>query len=104
MRPKQWEVWYVEAHFEEDTSKSKTRPGIVIVAKSDFAICLKITTQGPRENDYTLEYWKEAGLAEKSYVQLDKKVKVPAHGIYRKVGIIHPEDRLKIEYRLAALL
>ena len=63
MRPKQWEVWYVEAHFEEDTSKSKTRPGIVIVAKSDFAICLKITTQGPRENDYTLEYWKEAGCA-----------------------------------------
>ena len=104
MHPKKWEVWYANVIFEEDKNQSKCRPTIVLVAGTDFIVGLKVTTKGPRQNDYTLEHWKEAGLPEKSFVRIDKKVKIPDGDIIRKIGEIHPVDRLLIEYRLAALV
>ena len=104
MEPKQWEMWYVNAIFEDDKTKSKPRPAIIIVTGTGFVIGLKVTTKGPRENDYELEFWSEAGLSQKSYVRLDKTIKISSCDILHKLGVVHPVDRLKLEYRMAALL
>lgn len=104
MKPKEWELWFANVIFEEDRLQSKTRPFIVMVTGAGFAVGLKVTSQGPRDNDYRLEYWSEAGLAKPSYVRLDKKVKIQESDLLHKLGRIHPIDQIKIEYRLAALV
>ncbi|MEQ2561277.1 hypothetical protein [Sutterella wadsworthensis] len=64
--------------FEEDTTRGKLRPVLVIKEKDDLYVILQITSSEPstkfqRETRYKIVDWKEAGLDVESYIKLYPK-------------------------------
>lgn len=72
------QVRSVDFKYEEDPSKSKRRPAVVIVRYSSSAnrvALIKVTSHGPRpecNGEVTLEDWAVAGLSHKSTARCSK--------------------------------
>ena len=102
MTVKPWEIWDVLFRFEEKPQQAKRRPAIVIEANGAFIYALMLTKEGPREGDYKLEKWREAGLSVVSYVRIYRKARIPLADVYEKRGDVYISDRIMIQHRIAS--
>ena len=78
-----------------DASSLKRRPGVVLLVEEDGDILLARITSKVKESpfDYSLQDWKEAGLAYPSIVRLSKMVSLHHKLIIRPMGTISSTDR-----------
>lgn len=103
-KPKAQEVWYVKFPFEEDESKYKVRPVIVLNDPEDSNVevaCLsvKVTSKPKREDDIgdtVILKWKEANLKKPSVARVSKTMSIPISQFERKVGQADDEDFINI--------
>lgn len=100
-KPAPWEIWYAYVRFEEDPGKGKPRPVIVIRVLPADILALKLTSAPPREREYRLRRWEEAGLHGPTTVRLGKKLKIPQTDLEHRIGAVSMEDRLMMEYLIA---
>lgn len=102
-----WEIWSAEYRYEDEPSISKRRPVLVIDDDCDFPVLLaKITSRLPRDGyfgEYSVRFWKEAGLNKESTVRLSKVLWAEEHDLKTKIGRLHPYDILQIERLMASL-
>ena len=66
-----WSVWRAFVRFDEDDSKGKSRPVVVLHEMRDSITSVKVTSNLNREG-YRLIRWREAGLWKPSVVQADR--------------------------------
>lgn len=93
---KKWDVCIADVPYE-DLPQSKVRPILVLGASDTVEIdCLKMTSQPPREGEYKLKKWKEAGLRKETTVRLSKRLDLPERNIRKKIGHLDKVDILNI--------
>jgi mRNA-degrading endonuclease toxin of MazEF toxin-antitoxin module len=95
-----WEVWYANVAFEEDSTKSKKRPVVVIDNRTAIILSLKVTSHEPRQNvfgEYALQRWKEAGLVKPSTVRCSKRLSLDQKDFVQRIGRLHPIDIYEIQ-------
>ena len=93
--PNKWELWWANVAFEDDPTKSKVRPVLVIVPGVAYIISLYVTSKKARthvEGDYEIRYWRESGLAEPSTIRTLKKLKLESADFSSKIGRLHHTD------------
>lgn len=82
--------------FEDDPTKQKKRPVLVISETEMYILSFKITGHSARE-DYTGEYeihhWQEAGLTKPSTIRFEKRIRLKPEDVIEKIGELHPADR-----------
>ena len=100
MKPNRWEVWYAKVAYEDDITKVKERPVLVMENRICYVLSLKITSHAPRANfsgEYSLVKWKEAGLHKQSTVRTSKRIRLIETDFIHKIGRLHPVDIIGIE-------
>ncbi len=99
MRPSKWEVWFAKVAFDDDPTKIKERPVLVMDDRNCYILSFKITSHAPRLNfsgEYSLVKWSEAGLLKPSTVRTLKRLKLIETDFVHKIGRLHPVDILGI--------
>ena len=95
------EVWLATFVFDDDESKYKARPVLVL---GDYAVSLcgfKMTTRKPRdEHEYEVKYWKEAGLSKPTTIRTSKYIPLTDEIMIRKIGSLQPYDLLNFRKKL----
>lgn len=97
MKPKLWDVWYVDMPYD-DGDKSGIRPALVI-SDSSVIIVGKMTKHPPRLNypyEYPLYDWQGAGLRIPTTLRLSKRIRLDASRFKRKIGVLQPVDQLYV--------
>lgn len=95
-----WDVYIANVPFE-DLPQKKVRP-VVILENSVIVInCLKLTSQVPRNGEYSLQRWKEAGLAKPTVVRISKRLALDPNNLIKRIGTLHPIDIVEIQKRLS---
>lgn len=95
MKPSKWEVWFAKVAFDDNPTKMKERPVLIIDDRNCCILSLKITSHMPRTNfsgEYSLVKWKEAGLHRQSTVRTSKRLKLIEKDFVHKIGRLHPVD------------
>ena len=72
--------------YEDNPTKSKYRPVIILEIKANLAYLGTITSGSPRndcDNEYEIVNWKQAGLKTKSTFRGSKYIKVPISQLQR---------------------
>jgi hypothetical protein len=83
----------VDFPFEDDPTKSKRRPCIIMSVDILEVLSIKVTKHEPREDyDIPIYKWKDANLLEPSYARVSKIMTFPKKAFIRKFGKIHPTD------------
>ncbi|MGY0394282.1 type II toxin-antitoxin system PemK/MazF family toxin [Fusobacterium sp. SYSU M8A802] len=90
------EVWFANFPFEDDPSKSKKRPVIVLEDEGGEAkvLAIKVTSRvGERDNyDVTLLYWQKAKLRLASIARTSKYFYIDKSEFEFKIGDLHEDD------------
>ncbi|AVB12165.1 type II toxin-antitoxin system PemK/MazF family toxin [Bacillus subtilis] len=97
------DIYLVEVAFEDDPSKSKERPVVVIdVDEQDNITVLaisEITSQGPKnppkyfdQFKTPINKWKQAGLDKMSYVKANKVNIIEEQALKKHLGSMEFED------------
>ena len=69
------EVWTVDFPYEDDPTKSKERPCVILNVEKLEVLSIKVTSYGQRdEYDVPIFKWKEANLLEPSYARTSKTI------------------------------
>lgn len=98
---KKWDVFLANVPFEE-CIQSKIRPVVILeISDTQVIVCLKMTGQPPRQNEYVLRRWKDAGLHKPTTVRLSKRLVLNQKLILKQIGCLHALDILEIEKRLS---
>ena len=100
MTQKKWEIWLAQVKFEDDLTKVKLRPVLIIQDYISYVISLKITGHPPRsayQGEYMIENWSESGLDKPSTIRASKKLKLVQSDFVRKIGVLHPQDILHLQ-------
>ena len=93
---KKWDICLADVPFE-DLPQSKVRPVLILGAHTNISVdCLKMTGQPPREGEYVLQKWKEAGLLKPTTVRLGKRLNLEQKRIHKKIGHLDKTDILNI--------
>jgi hypothetical protein len=98
----QWEVWFAEFPFEEDETKTKRRPVIVlgqVESEEVKVLSVKVTGHPEREEDpfdLPIKQWQEAGLREPSVARVSKTILLTLDKFKRKFGEVQEEDQVAI--------
>lgn len=99
--PEQWEIWYAKFAFEEDPTKIKKRPVLILGDNKAFPILTaKVTKSSPRPGypgEYAIVRWKEAGLNFPSTIRLSKKCYLYQNDMLYRIGRLAPSDIIAIE-------
>ena len=109
--PEPYEVWRIPFAFEEDPTKAKERPVIVIDVNDDVALVLvaKVTGHGPRPEfpgEVGLVDWVQAGLSKPSSARCSKRLLYPLEGFAGATyyGKLSPMDAAAVRAALTPLL
>ena len=95
MTPNNWELWWARVAFEDEPTKSKVRPVLVIAPGVAYILSLYVTTKDARkhvEGDYEIRYWSESGLKEPSTIRTSKKLGLVSTDFVQKIGRLHHAD------------
>lgn len=95
-----WDVFLADVPFE-DIQESKLRPVIVLEDAIVLVDCLKMTSQLPRDGEYVLKMWKEAGLKKPTTVRISKRLVLNPSAFRKRIGSLHPIDIIEIQKRLS---
>lgn len=98
--PNIWEIWLANVKFEDDITRVKKRPVLVISPEVSCIISLKITGHAPRsefEGEYRIKKWSEAGLDKESTVRVSKRLLLIQTDFVHKIGRLHPIDIIEIQ-------
>jgi hypothetical protein len=96
---KKWDIYFANVPFE-DIPQAKPRPVIVLEDSTVVVDCLKMTSQPPRQGEYVLQYWKEAGLMKPTVVRISKRLRLSPSDFIKRFGTLHPIDIIEIQKRL----
>lgn len=102
------EIWFADFPFEEDKTKVKKRPVVVLEISDDFIEILgvKVTSKPARsvgrsktisEYEVALFYWQEEGLDRPSIVRIDKMQTIQTSYLHYKIGNLHRHDWYNIK-------
>ena len=94
------EVWFVGFPMEEDNTKIKNRPVIVLDESTLGVLSVKVTKHAVRHNDpydVPILYWQEANLRLASTARVSKIMNLQPDDFIFKIGNLHPNDLEKIE-------
>lgn len=94
-----WDLCIARVPFD-DISQSKVRPVLILNDAVVVVYVLKLTSQPPRAGEYPLIKWKEAGLHKPTVVRIGKRLSLSPGDIIRKIGRVHPVDRVEIMKRI----
>ena len=90
------EVWFADFPFEDDSSKTKKRPVIVLEDEGGEAkvLAIKVTSRiGERdEYDVSLLYWQKAKLRLASIARTSKYFYIDKSKFIFKIGDLHEDD------------
>ncbi len=97
MKIRQGEVWFAYFPFEEDSSRGKSRPVIVLDVYDGGALVLsaKITTHAIRSDDpydTPITQYAFAGLRYPSVARVSKILELPVEYFNFRLGTLHPDD------------
>lgn len=96
----QWEVWFAEFPYEEDSTITKKRPVIVLDVETLKCLTIKVTSHDARNNDQydtPIEHWQDAGLNRPSVARVSKVMYLQNDKFSYKLGKLHIEDQQEIE-------
>jgi len=96
---KEWEIWFAEFPFEEDSTIVKKRPVIIISVDPLEVLSVKVTSHDVRDYDNydtPIVYWKEAGLSKESIARVSKTLFLTPDRFLVKFGILHNDDQIAI--------
>lgn len=96
---KKWDLYFAKVPFEE-VPESKPRPVIVLEDSTVLVDCLKLTGKPPRQGEYVLQRWKEAGLRKPTTVRLSKRLALEPEAFLFRIGALQLIDIVEIEKRL----
>ena len=102
--PCKWEIWLAKVKFEDDLSRIKNRPVLVVAPGQQYILSFKITSHQPRANycdEYAIIKWSEAGLNKASTVRCSKRLNLIQTDFIHKIGRLHPVDILNIQNLLS---
>ena len=91
-----WDVWLANVPFE-DIDESKCRPVVVIQDYCCSVDCVKMTSHTPRQGEYSLVGWKNAGLKKPTVVRVQKRLNMTAAHLIHKIGHLDPVDILALQ-------
>ena len=100
MMIEKWEVWNVQFAYEDKPEEAKIRPVLVIDARKNIVIALKITSHNPRKEyggEDQIEKWKEAGLDKPSVVRCSKRAVFEESDFISKRGKLQSGDIISIQ-------
>lgn len=100
MKCKPWEVWWADVKFEEDKTKVKRRPVIILEDRKIFAVCVKTTSQRAREGEFDLQYYQYANLPKPTVVRISHILHLKETDLISKIGDLHPYDITMIRFHL----
>lgn len=95
-----WDILLADVPFE-GINESKVRPILVLKDGAHLIDCLKMTGQPPRQGEYVLKKWKEAGLHKETTVRISKRLNLQSCKAIKKIGHLHPADIIEIENRMS---
>ena len=95
-----WDIYIADVPFE-DLPETKLRPVVVLEDSVILIDCLKMTSHAPRQGEYVLKRWKEAGLKKPTTVRISKRLLLEPSAFRKHVGSLHPIDILEIQKRLS---
>ncbi len=101
MKLNRYEIWDARVRFE-DSDEIKERP-VLIWNNTAFIIAYKMTgtDRGDDNEEYRIEFWKEAGLDKPTSIRIRKVLSLKESDLVRKRGSLDPRDILKFEFRIA---
>lgn len=94
-KPKAGDIWYAYVAYEDDPTKGKDRPVLILSVKNDKVIAAPITKHAKRKYDnYDLPIakWQYTSLPLPSTVRIKKTFEMPLEQLDYKKGNMHPED------------
>lgn len=94
-----WDIWIADVAFEDDITKSKLRPVLIIDNQKAIILTVKMTSQPPRINyyaEYQIQEWQKAGLNKPTVVRISKIIKLSPTLFKKKIGVLHYKDRKKV--------
>ena len=97
---KRWDVYWANVPYEDAPEQKKTRPVVICIDKTVYALVIKVTSQQKRKDaqyDYQLAFWKECGLTCPSVVRVDKLSKLTPDAFGDYIGRLHPADIIEIQ-------
>lgn len=95
-----WDVYIADVPFE-DLPRSKVRPVIILEDEVVLIDCLKMTSHPPRDGEYALQKWQEAGLHKPTTVRISKRLVLPPDAFRKRIGALQPVDIIEIQKRLS---
>lgn len=98
--PNRWEIWFAKVKFEDDPSKIKNRPVLVVDQQHAYIVSIKITTHDPRPEfwgELRINKWHEAGLDKPSVLRLSQKLPLIESDFIHKIGRLHPVDIINVQ-------
>lgn len=94
-----WDIYLANVPFE-DISQTKIRPVVILDDSAIVIDSLKMTSHKPRQGEYALQKWKEAGLHKPTTVRISKRLALNSAAIVKQIGTLHPIDIIEISKRL----
>lgn len=96
------EIFKLRVAYEDDASKSKWRPVIVLDASDVHQVVIVATTSVPPndppgyydEFKYPLKYWRYAKLHKESWVKVANPLMVDGRALTGYIGELHQDDLL----------
>jgi len=96
MKCKQWEIWDADVKYE-DAELYKKRPVLIIDAKQEIAVALKMTGQAPRTADeYIIKEWQKSSLDKPTTIRTSKVLKIKDNVLVKKRGSILSKERVPL--------
>lgn len=88
------EVWLAYFQFDDDRTKGKVRPVIVLDTTDVVRIlCMKVTTHPPRdEYDHQITEWVKANLRKPSTARASKVLNIEKRYFQHKIGKLEDKD------------
>lgn len=98
---RKYDIYTAKVYYEDDLTKYKVRPVLVLDNQHVIAVIAKITGTSPRENykgEIVIQDWEEAGLNKPSTIRLSKQYKVDKNKDLRNyVGHLSKNDIKQVE-------
>lgn len=102
-----WEIWFADFPFEEDKTKTKHRPVIILSVEPLEVLSVKVTSHEVRNTDrfdIPIQHWREAGLNKPSIARISKTMFLDKNNFKYKIGTLHEEDKVSIFTKYAEYL
>ena len=92
---KKWDIYLANVRFDDDKSRYKERPVLIIEPSTLLVLSFKITTHEPRRKfrgEYSISNWKAAGLLKPSVVRCSQVIDLSPEDIYGYIGRLSRKD------------